>query len=134
MYTKNYPSEESKKRFKQILDKSQEIKPIAEPNERPESTFNGVPKVNPEEDKFKPRKTKELLFLLKLDVDSEIGYNVTDMCLQLLEYIASGADDDDDILIKNATMSPINIADAHTVTLSEHDIRKYLTTEYLTTT
>jgi hypothetical protein len=114
-------------KFKQILDKSQEIKPIAEPNERPESTFNGVPKVNPEEDKFKPRKTKEVLFLLKLDVDSEIGYNVTDICLQLLEYIASGAVADDDILIKNATMSPVNIADAHTVTLSEHPIREYLT-------
>lgn len=119
--------EEKAEKVKAIMKKLDETRPVKEASEKPENTFNGVPKVNPEEDKFKPRKTKEVLFLLKLDVDSEIGYNVTDICLQLLEYIASGAVADDDILIKNATMSPVNIADAHTVTLSEHPIREYLT-------
>lgn len=124
----NNKLQEQTEKIKAIIHKSLEIAPIVEAESKPETTFGGAPKIKPEEDKFKERETRELLFLVKLGVDASMKYNVSDICLQLLEYIASGTDADDDILIKKATMTPIYTNDSHTVTLSEHGLRDILVT------
>lgn len=135
MNTKNYSSEDAKIRFKEILDIVQKRNPIAESKESPAYTTSNepLPKFEGDEDKFKEVTTEKVQFLLELDINVNMGYNLQDLGYQILDYISTGIELEQDSylapinsIIKKLYITPFNLysMDTQFVVLSENNVKE----------